>query len=80
MCEHLGISAVTGKRLKGDDASAIKEYLLFCNHSLDFGDFSFLTINNNDFKVILMDCLLINRDHTPLNKNKQSLSLELFDS
>ena len=61
MCEHLGISALTGKRVKGDDDSAIKEHLLFCNHKPDFED-------------------LINRDHPPLNKNKQSLPLELFDS
>ena len=27
-----------------------------------------------------MESLLINRDHPPLNKNKQSLPLELFDS
>ena len=67
MCEHLGISALTRKRVKGDDDSAIKEHLLFCNHTPDFEDFSILATNNNDFKV-------------PLNKNKQSLPLELFDS
>ena len=39
MCEHLGISALTGKRVKGDDDSAIKEHLLFCNHKPDFEDF-----------------------------------------
>ena len=27
-----------------------------------------------------MENLLINRDHSPLNKNKQSIPLELFDS
>ena len=80
MCEHLGISALTGKRVKGDDDSAIKEHLLFCNHTHDFEDFSVLATNNNDFKVMLMENLLINRDHPPLNKNKQSLPLELFDS
>ena len=80
MCEHLGISALTGKRVKGDDDSAIKEHLLFCNHKPDFEDFSILATNNNDFKVTLMESLLINRDHPPLNKNKQSLPLELFDS
>ena len=79
MCEHLGISALTGKRVKGDDDSAIK-HLLFCNHQPDFEDFSILPTNNNDFKVTLMESLLINRDHPPLNKNKQSLPLELFDS
>ena len=80
MCEHLGISALTGKRVKGDDDSAIKEHLLFCNHKPDFEDFSILATNNNDFKVKLMESLLINRDHPPLSKNKQSLTLELFDS
>ena len=79
ICEHMGISALTGKRVKGDDHSAIKEHLLFCNHAPNFGDFSILTTNNNDVKVTLIDCLLINRDHPPLNKNKLSLPSELFD-
>ena len=42
MCEHLGISARTGKRVKGDDDSAIKVNLLFCNHTPDFEDSQFL--------------------------------------
>ena len=45
MCEHLGISALTGKRVKGDDDSATKKHILFCNHATDFGDFSILTAN-----------------------------------
>ena len=80
MCEHLEISAVTGKRVKGDEDSAIKEHLLFYNHTLDFEDFSILATNNNDFKATLMESLLINTDHPPLNKNKHYLPLELFDS
>ena len=80
ICEHLGISALIEKRVKGDDDSVIKEHLLFCNHTPDFEDFSILATNNNDFKVTLMESLLINKDHPPLNKNKQSLPLEHFDS
>ena len=78
-CEYFGISALTGKRVKGDVNFAIKEHLLFCNHAPDFEDLSVLTTNNNDFKVMLMESLPINRDHPPLNKNDQSLHLELFD-
>ena len=74
----LGISALTGKRVAGDDDSAIKEHLSFCNHTPEFEDFSILATNNNDFKVTLMESLLINRDHSPLNKNKQSLPLDLL--
>ena len=80
MCEHLGISALTGKRVKGDDDSDIKEHLLFCNHEPDFEDFSILATNNNDFKFTLMEIVLINKDHPLLIKNKQSLPLEFFDS
>ena len=64
---------------QSDDDSAIKEQPLLCNHAPDFKDFSILPTNNN-FKVTLMESLLINRDHPHFNKNKQSLPLELFDS
>ena len=79
MCEHLGVSALTGKRVKGNNDSAIKERHLFCNYSSGFDDFCILASNNNDFKVTLMESLLINRDHPPWNKNRHSLPLELFD-
>ena len=72
MCEHLGISAFTGKRDGGDDDFATN-HLLFCNHAPDFEDFSILATNNNGFRVTLMESLLINRDHRPLNKSKKSL-------
>ena len=54
MTKHLGISALTGKRVKGDDF-AIKEHLLFCKYAPDFEDFSILPTNNNDLKVTLME-------------------------
>ena len=66
MCEHFGVSALTEKRVKGDNDSAIEEHHLFCNHSSGFDDFSILASNNNDFKVTLMENLLIKRDHPSL--------------
>ena len=44
MCEHLGVSAFTGKSVKGHNDSAIKEHHLFCNHSSGFDDFSILAM------------------------------------
>ena len=41
MCEHLGVSALTVKRVKGDNNSAIKERYLFCNNSAGFDDFPY---------------------------------------
>ena len=75
MCENLGISALINKRVKGDDDPVIKEHLLLCNPTPDFKDFSILSTNNIDFKIMLMERLLTNKDHPPLNKNKQSLPL-----
>ena len=65
MCEHLRILVLTGKRVKDDDDSAIKERFLSCNHTPDFEYFSILATNNNNFEVTLMESLLINRDHPP---------------
>ena len=53
ICEHLGISALTGKIVKGDDDSGIKEYLLFLNQAPYFKDFSILATINDDFKVTI---------------------------
>ena len=63
ICEHLRVSALTGKRARGDNDKREEQHL-FCNHSSCFDDFSILTSNNNDFKVTLLESLLINRDHS----------------
>ena len=63
LCGNLGVSDLTGKRVKADSDSPMKEHHLFCNHSSGFDRFSILASNNNDFKVTLMESLLINRDH-----------------
>ena len=62
-------------RTKGDDDFVMKEYLEFYDHSPNFHDFSILVINNDDMRVVL-----INRDHSHVNKNRQSLPLALFDN
>ena len=38
MCELLGISTLTRKRVKGNDDSAIKEHILLCNHLPHFSN------------------------------------------
>ena len=58
----------------------IKWITILNNPSPDFDDFPILASNNNDFMVSLMENLLIKRNHPPLNKNWQSLPLELFDN
>ena len=76
--EHWGIAELTGKSNKSDDDSSIKKHLLFWDHSPDYDGFFILATNNNVIRITLMESLLINRDHPVLNKNKQSLILEIL--
>ena len=80
ICEHLGISHLTEKKVKIDNnkLTAIQEHLLCCNYSPSFEDFSILTRESNDFKLKIMESLLIARDKPILNKADSSLPLELF--
>ena len=55
ICEHLGISHLTGKEVKTDNnkLTAIQEQLFCCNYSPSFEDFSILTRESNDFKLTI---------------------------
>ena len=80
ICEHLGISHLTEKKVKIDNnkPTTIQEHLLCCNYCPSFEDFSILTRESNDFKLRIMEGLLIARDKPILNKADSSLPLELF--
>ena len=77
MCEHLKLLAVTGKKVKNDDDSAIQEQL-FCNRQPHFEDLPILTTSNNDLKFTLTESLLMNRYHSPLNKENKCLLLDFL--
>ena len=77
ICEHLGISQLTRKKVKIDNKKlkVIQEHLLCCNNSSSFEDFSILTRESNDFKLKIMKSLLVARDKAILNKADSSLPL-----
>ena len=81
ICKRLGISHLTGKKVKIDSnkLTTIQEHLLCCNYSPSFEDLSILTRESNDFKLKIMESLLIAHDkpHDKLNKADSSLPLEL---
>ena len=80
ICEHLGISHLTDKKIKTDDnkPTGIHEHLVCCNYSPSFEDFFILTGESNDFKLNIMEGLQIARDKPILNKTDSPLPLELF--
>ena len=85
ICEHLGISHLTEKKVMIDNnkLTVIQEHLLSCNYSPSFEDIYILSRESNDFKLKIMENLLIARDKFILNKAdllylRSSLPLELF--
>ena len=80
ICEHLGISHLTIKKVKTNknQLTTIQLHLLCCNYSLSFEDFSILTIESNDFKLKTTGSLLTERDKPMHNQVDTSIPLDLF--
>ena len=76
--EHLNLSALTSKHVNNNKKSAVKDYCLFFNHVGSFEDFSILTYESNPFKLLIKEALLVSRDKPLLNKQVESISLQLF--
>ena len=79
MAEDMGISYITGKRLKNVKQSAICNHLLQCNCAINFDNFSILATDSNKFKLLLRERLIIKHDKPTLNRPITSFPLELFD-
>ena len=75
----MGISNLTGKRLKNVNQSAISDHLLQCNCTINFDHFDILAAESNKFKLLLRDSGLTKRDKPILNRAIKSFPLELFD-
>ena len=71
-------SHLTGKRVECK-LSAVSDHLLLHNHDSDFNDFTILCRDNNGFKLLIKESILISRDSLLLNKNTASIPLLLFD-
>ena len=77
--EHMGISNLTGKRLKNVKQPAMSDHLLQCNCTINFDNFDILAAESNKFKLLLRESLLIKRDKPILNRTIKSFPLELVD-
>ena len=74
----MGMSNLTGKRLKSVKQSAVADHLLECNCSIDFDHFDILASDANRFRLLIRESLLIKRDQPQLNKTIKSFPLKLF--
>ena len=76
--EHIGISHITVKRVECKP-SAVSDHLLLHNHDSDFNYFTSLCRDNNGFRLLIKESILIARDSPVLNKSIVSIPLLLFD-
>ena len=83
MSEHLGISSKTGKTVKTmHQTTAIYDHFLTSPSSscspTNFENFSILPRESNDFKLTLMERILIERDRHILNRLTKSMPFFLM--
>ena len=78
----MGVSNLTGKRLKNIKDLAVSQHLLQCNCTIDFDHFDTLATDVNKFNLLVKESLLIKRynpvlNHGVLNRTTKSFFLEL---
>ena len=65
-------------KIDNNKLTLFQEHLLCCNYPPSFEDIFILTRESNDFKLKIMESLLIACEKLVLNKSNPSLPLELF--
>ena len=71
----MGISNLTGKRLKNVKHSGISDHLLQCDCTINFDNFDILAVKSSKFKLLLRESLLVKRE----KQDDKSFPLELFN-
>ena len=74
----MGVSNLTGKRLKNIRDAAVSDHLLQSNCTIDFGNFDILATDVNKFNLLVKESFLIKRDNPVLSRTTKSFPLELF--
>ena len=80
-CEHMGISALTGKTLKGQNTTAVRDHVKACKCDVTFDNFSILCKDSTNEKHLqIKESLFIQRDKPNLNRQISSVPLVLFNN
>ena len=77
--EHVGVSNLTGKRLKNIQHSAVSDNLLKCHYTIDSDHFDILSTGASKCNLLVKKSLLNKRGISVLNGATKSFPLELFN-
>ena len=58
----MGVSALTGKVLKEQQYTAVRDHMLDCDHMVKPDDFILMTHDNSDYLLQIKESLFIGRD------------------
>ena len=79
--EHMGKSALTGKKMKRIVPSAVNDHTSKCQSVAKYADFQILGKDNkSELSLQTKETLFIHRDKPDLNDRKGSVPLDLFDN
>ena len=78
VCEHLGITPSTGKKVKSLKESIMFNPIFHTGHSINFEKFKILAKESHEFRLLFRELLLISHDDPPLNKYVEFIPREFF--
>ena len=78
LAEHMGISAFTGKPVRGQIRTAVKDHLIQCRAKAVYEDFEILGKDMIEKKRRIKESLFIHRDKPNINIQGSSIPLLLF--
>ena len=76
--ENQGVSARTGKTVKGTLSTSVRGHMLDCDHIVAWKEFSIIGRESNHYLFETKESLFIKRDNPSLNRSKYSQELFLF--
>ena len=78
ICEHKGVSCLTGKHFDRPSFSAIRKHSMSCA-PIALDGFQILVRGNTDIELLIKESLLIANQWPILNSNISSLELRVFN-
>ena len=74
--EHLGITPLTGKKVKSPKEIAVFDHIVHTGHNASFDDFKTLVKECDEFRPLFRESFLILLANPPLNRYAKSIHLQ----
>ena len=77
--EHMGVSALSGKPLKGQNSTTVRDHVKCCKYDVSLDDFEIIGRDNtSEVNLLIKESLFIHRDTPTINIQGNSIPLVLF--